>query len=1079
MKAKHLIYSFVFLLSTNTSAQQANPIIPETPPSPQAEAFTRLGNFEVNNNYGAPDISLPLFEIDFHGFKIPLALHYEATPIKPGYNYDVTGLGWTLSGNSCISRTIKDRADEYGLFNNPFQLDPGPGNDINHVLYKYYADKLDQLNFQYDSYNIVLPSGRTIPFFMYKSDGIMTYKKMPKDCNVIINCHCQSNMIEGFTVTDEQGVIYSFTISDTATNGYENDFNANRPVTWLLTRIDVPAKGPIIYEYNEPVEFHTYNPIDEPTITIKRLAAYNHTEDMNVHSGLQVIKSWQTPSPKYKMRLLSRISYGPTNVNFVYENSSDYSSTNRPHLERISVADSGNTIKTFKFGFDDSCLTSLVITGQNNVDKLKYNLEYHSRDPGANTDYWGNLCRSNCEVGNFNIYIDNNGLSTFIVDQILDKNHFCCRIPNSSSGYFKLKLKPSPEGDSRTPSLPENHGILKRITYPNGGSTFFEFENHRFLTANSADGDFVFDRKQQRVIEGGGFRIKSITNFAADGITVVSEDHYEYGFANVDVPNCGIPLPTPEYYGFNVHTGYGEAVVDPNILTFMRYSYSLTIPYSWNPGEFRKMILGLDSEYKKDIYDIQGRDVWWDAAFSATTFRSLLGGRRPVVYPEITVYHGGHPYSSGPSVCKSKTVYKYDGIYRSNLEPSRYYLATFGKISVPATGYFEPLGYFQYGIGNVSESYPAERPNLVCWEEPSKRHQLTSKSEYSCVATNGEYQWNIVSEEKYGYSNEDLSVDGKVFNSVVSLGRDGLRNVQYSFQKPLDEIKLVDFYINQSQKLGRSTLTDKTTTVYRQGGTRVTPNTTVEIYSYLYPGVMKQNTYSDFYDETFIFDYKKGVNKTYVGQLNSSNSVIQEMKSRNMLACLVSSESYLYPDAEQPMITDGIKIDYARFGDDILPSVLYKWNGDFYDTNKYEADVKVRQYDDYGNPIYVQDLKTMVCSVILWGDHGRYMTAMISNVPNEETCNMIQQQIARLNAMTSRQRYDAILSMLPATATTQVETWDYQPLIGVTSHTDASGKTMLYEYDGLGRLKTEKRVVNGTNGTSEIIKEYDYNFKNQ
>ena len=398
MKAKYFIYSFVLLLSTSTSAQQANPIIPDTPPSPQAVAFTRLGNYEVNNNYGAPDISLPLFEIDFHGFKIPLALHYEASPLKPGYNYDVTGLGWTLSGNSCVSRTIKDRADEYGLFNNPFQLDQDKDNDGFNKLYKHYADSLDQLNFQYDSYNIVLPSGRTIPFFMYKSNGKMVYDKMSKDQNVIIYCDCKSDLIRGFKVTDEQGVKYHFTVSDVATNGFQNDINAARPVTWLLTRIDIPAKGSIIYEYDAPVEFHTYNFfVEEPTITVKRLASYAQKD---LHQTFQIVRSCQQQSPRYKMRLLSRISYGPTNINFVYKNSSDYFSTDRPHMEKISVSDNGNIIKTFKFGIDDSRLTSLVVTGQNDVDKLKYSLDYHNIILGNNTI----------------------GLSSFIANEVVEAN---------------------------------------------------------------------------------------------------------------------------------------------------------------------------------------------------------------------------------------------------------------------------------------------------------------------------------------------------------------------------------------------------------------------------------------------------------------------------------------------------------------------------------------------------------------------------------------------------------------------------------------------------------------------------------
>ena len=122
---KAITLTVLLLSGLQITAQNACPEVkPDTPPSPQAVAFNRLGDYQVNNNYGMPDINIPLFEIDFHGYKIPLTLHYEATPMKPGYNYDVTGFGWTLSGNSCVSRTIKDRADEIARENNPFALDP-------------------------------------------------------------------------------------------------------------------------------------------------------------------------------------------------------------------------------------------------------------------------------------------------------------------------------------------------------------------------------------------------------------------------------------------------------------------------------------------------------------------------------------------------------------------------------------------------------------------------------------------------------------------------------------------------------------------------------------------------------------------------------------------------------------------------------------------------------------------------------------------------------------------------------------------------------------------------------------------
>ena len=88
-----IISNCIALYSTPTA--QAS--IPSAPTSPQAEAFKRLGEFTVNNSSGIPDISIPLFELDHCGYKIPITLRYIPTPIKPGYNYVVCGFGWTLS----------------------------------------------------------------------------------------------------------------------------------------------------------------------------------------------------------------------------------------------------------------------------------------------------------------------------------------------------------------------------------------------------------------------------------------------------------------------------------------------------------------------------------------------------------------------------------------------------------------------------------------------------------------------------------------------------------------------------------------------------------------------------------------------------------------------------------------------------------------------------------------------------------------------------------------------------------------------------------------------------------------------
>lgn len=1066
-----LLLSSLFIKAQNIK----DGVIPDTPPSPQAVAFNRLGDYQVDNNYGMPDISIPLFEIDFHGYKIPLTLHYEASPIKSGYNYDVTGMGWTLSGNSCVSRTIKDRADEvvYYNYSSPFMLDPFSDKLGKPLPLKQYENEIDRMNYQYDSYNIVLPSGRTIPFFMYMWENKMKYDLLNLDSDVKIICHYTRHpssigvtSIDAFTVIDESGITYEFTLPEKATNGFDNDPNADRNVTWLLTSIDIPSKGVITYEYNEEQSINAYI-VDEPGLRVSRFSAAI-MEDWDI----EPFEAWRTRQPqcpRYKMRFLKKICYGPTQVNFNY-----YS--DKEHMKEIVITDNDNTIRTFTLGIDErrfaSYLTSLVISGKDDngkEDRLAYTFEYLNKAENLTdstaiyTDYWGNLCYSNKnkDLGNFNMFfnIEEDGPVYLVKKNLRERlavNNFVQLIDNKEDDpyyYYKIKLQSKPEGDTRKPTPPEFHGVLSRIVYPNGGRTDFKWENHRFPTATGADGDMVFDRRKQRIIEGGGFRIKSIINYTADG-KMTNEEHYRYGFTLGDIIHRNFPLPLADTLNINDtinhHIGCGEAVVDPNVLTFMTFTYSFgwlqTGYFTYDPfRQFQLMVVGQKSQFKK-MYDIHC-STWWDAYFSANTFRSLLGGRRPVVYPEITVYHGD---PDKPDNCNSKTVYKYN-IYSYGHDQQTYYLSTFNQTPKPDTAYIERIYY----------NAPTDAPRLICDDnQAAKRHQLKSKSDYSYNTASR--TWNLVSEERYSYNEEKISEGGHIFNCHISrelrtnfAGEFGTKDWQ-------KDLNLHEFYIVNSQCFGRSTLSNKSTTILRQGGTGSRYNTLDESYSYDHIGVLGVKRYSDMLKSEWSNTYDKEDVYIYVGDKDDDSGVISEMKSRNMLASLISTRTYNY---ESSTLLSGSKLDYAFYGDDILPSKLYESNGE-----KYEESLTVLSYDDYGNPTEIVDLKTGIHSVYLWDKDGRYMLAMINNT----TLSQIGNTIDFLSA-NSQSRHSMLQSKFPQA---QIQTWDYKPLIGVSSFTDINGVTILYEYDGLGRLISEKKVVNGI-AEPEVLHKYEYNYKNK
>ena len=313
-----------------------------------------------------------------------------------------------------------------------------------------------------------------------------------------------------------------------------------------------------------------------------------------------------------------------------------------------------------------------------------------------------------------------------------------------------------------------------------------------------------------------------------------------------------------------------------------------------------------------------------------------------------------------------------------------------------------------------------------------------------------------MSEEKYKYYEENVAErSGYIFESNISRFVRGRNNSHSSL---LEASSLFEFYKPYTQRIGRSTIITKSSTVFRQGEKYSMGNTQSETLLYRYFGAPQYKRYTD------IYPYRDSY--SYVGDQKDNSDIINEMKSRNMLLPLVSSKKYLYPNEEEDSLVflSGSKIDYAFYDNSILPFKLYESNGD-----EYEESLEVKSYDKYGNPKEIVDLKTGIHSVYLWDEYGRYMIAMINNAELSQVENL-----PLLLSASSWARYAMLQEKFP---NAQIQTWDYEPLIGVSSYTNVNGQTVLYEYDGLGRLKSEKRMVKGET-KSDTIHQYEYNYKN-
>lgn len=984
-----------------------NSLFPQIATSPQAEAFQKVGDYMVNNSSGMPDISIPLYEIDHCGYKIPLTLRYIATPLRPSYNYDVTGHGWTLSSGYCITRSIECMPDEL----NQFELHPT----------SIVMGNVSGYNLRYDQFHATLPNGSSFYFYMRKENNQLEYVISDRK-EWKITCNANSSYIESFIVTDNTGVKYYFTKADYAIGAH---YTHN--VTWYLTKIELTnSTSPILFEYNQYIKQTAVASAAEPVLIFERKYNYPVTLSFPQRSFfLTETIEFPNTNTNYKMPLLASVSYGPTTISFAYK----YSDYEREfnYLDKIVVSDNQTTVKEFHFSYnirryityDIANLSRLVEKGApTGTDSLVYSFTYSGlADNMRATDHWGYSTDGNNinNVGYFNVYMERIDLipnegdypyTTFLSDN-----------PLSIYGLIKLKLYGNlVNSDPRQGSDASKHNYLTSITYPMGGKTFFVFEPHRFLTATTPQGDYMPVKKNRQIIQGGGFRIKNIYNYTADG-QLADARTFCYGPTYRDANNQHLNLPVPSTNMSLNHIGFGEPVVDPNILTYTNFKSSYNIPQPIN-----EMLLGMLSSNDNgnhyspfDAYATIWDDWHWQCSFSPLFFRSLLMGRNAVVYPEITEYYGDVTNLDMSSLpITGKTVYKYN-IY-SEMEDSVY---------------AERIVYFGHVLG--------------CNENLARREWLTEKATYSYDGT-----FHLQQKENYDYQfYEQPYVYDYIFGNNYTPG-DGPGNNNNSLDGVL--YQKVNILTNKL-------LIKKTDTLYTTTG----PYTNIEDYDY--------NNKDLLTSKSTMANWFKFTSYTYPSASANAPEIERRLRSRNMTATVLQQKTKIIPDYT-PIDVSGYKMDYAPFdfGDTLLlPKYLYRLNAN-YSGSSFEEAEQVLSYSANGNPLEVVDQSGMH-TVYLWGYNDRYLIAEIKNATSS-TVN---------TALSALSNNVEALRTYPSLANSMVTTWTYKPLVGVTSQTDPSGMTTYYDYDGLGRLKEvyryEGNVVSASN--KRILNQYNYHTKAQ
>ncbi len=110
-----LIYKTILftIIVLNANYINANMVIPDHMPTPNAASLGIWGDVPVSLSSGKPNICIPLYSTTVKGVDMPITLSYDATGVRLNSLPSWTGYNWTLNAGGVITRTINRNPDEY------------------------------------------------------------------------------------------------------------------------------------------------------------------------------------------------------------------------------------------------------------------------------------------------------------------------------------------------------------------------------------------------------------------------------------------------------------------------------------------------------------------------------------------------------------------------------------------------------------------------------------------------------------------------------------------------------------------------------------------------------------------------------------------------------------------------------------------------------------------------------------------------------------------------------------------------------------------------------------------------------
>lgn len=533
------------------------PQAPTTALSPNAASLGLYGDVPVSYYTGVPNIEIPLYQLSYDGFNLPISLSYHASGVRPDQRPGWVGLGWSLNAGGVITRNVNDLQDESnnknlylgakaGYYYNYEVLNTTSWNQRTYLrqIAQNPESVLKDTGPDEFSFNFLGYSGK---FYLNHTGNWVVQCNKP--VKVVFNNtfldipfyttgtsaqnYGYSPSFSGFTIIGEDGTQYLFGGNTNAIE-YSIDFLGQFSsywvaTSWYLTKIILPNKQEITFAYDRGDfinQMYIAVQDDLGSYTESSGGIFNPQPSCSSSSTSSIENSYggKMIAPSY----LREIKASGNIITFSRSQSTElnyntniytwaYSEWKRsgsyyflPILEYATntrYPDCLNKLKWYKLNTitvkDNSGkeIKSINFTYNNLADQrlILLNVTESGKNPYkfAYTD-----------IQNLPPYLANKtdhwGFYNNTYASINYGNYYSYR--NSNANYLKI-------------------GTINKITYPTGGYTEFEFEPHQYRKQLSL-------KRWERCDDlgsnntAGGLRVKKISDFSAPGIKTTTKEYF-------------------------------------------------------------------------------------------------------------------------------------------------------------------------------------------------------------------------------------------------------------------------------------------------------------------------------------------------------------------------------------------------------------------------------------------------------------------------------------------------------------------------------------------------------------------------